>query len=294
MNLKINTNISGNNYQVHNSITFNGLSRKTIRNAGYVLMAASMLASYSCLNNKPKFDTIELTETKTNDKFDKDTDSIKKQENVKNIYHYFPKKDNIITNEPDWTEKIYPDGRIEIDSLGYKISVSPDGQRTVTKTEKDSIGNTIITTDFPDSTKTVKTYYLTQDPSEIFHIEKTYRSNGKLKESLIYKEHRADSTDTISPKIEQQYKMYNENEVLIYWNCDSLQSENNSNSVYDNNNRLIYDNIKNEKFYYKGTEKTPYKSISQIDDCKRITLYNDSGMVKKIYFEASDGTITEK
>ena len=293
MGLTINTNYSANYCQKYNHISFNGLSQKAMRNTGYTLLAATMFTLASCSNKQPQTDTVEITKTETKDTVNTAVDSTKKKSDV--IYHYFPKDDNIITEEPDWLEKIYPDGSREIDSLGYKIMVSPEGKRTITKTEIDQWGNIITSTDFPDSTKTVKTTYKTLNHNEVLQIEKTYRSNGKLEESRWLNEYPSDSTDISSPKItEQGYERFNEDEVLLYWESSRKNIEKNDSSIiYDDDNRIVFNERENEKYYYKGSHKTPYTSISEYKDCKRITLYNDSGYVEKVYFEAADGTITQ-
>ena len=286
MNLKINPYFT-NHYHNYNNATL----KKMLRNTGYALMATSLLSLTACSANKNKnnADTIEIT---TNN-----NDNLKNNNNkVKTYHHFFPKDDNIVTNEPDWSEKIYPDGSREIDSLGYKISITRDGKRTTVKTEKDAMGNFITTTEFSDGSKIIKTDYNTPNPDEKLIVKKTYWSDGKLKENEYYNEYHSDSTNINSKKIiEQSYKQYNENGVLLIWESSQIDPErNDSNNIYDRKGRLIYDDVKNEKYSYKGIDTIPYKSVSEYDDCKRITLYTDNGTVEKIYFKASDGTITEK
>ena len=162
--------------------------------------------------------------------------------------------------------------------------------------EKDAMGNFITTTEFSDGSKIIKTDYNTPNPDEKLIVKKTYWSDGKLKENEYYNEYHSDSTNINSKKIiEQSYKQYNENGVLLIWESSQIDPErNDSNNIYDRKGRLIYDDVKNEKYSYKGIDTIPYKSVSEYDDCKRITLYTDNGTVEKIYFKASDGTITEK
>ena len=297
MNLKININYTTNYSHKYNQPAFNGLSRKMLRNTGYALTAATILSFASCSNNNnnTKQDT-DSFQTEVKDSLNEKIDSTDNKPKVENIYHYFPKDNNIITDVPDWSEKIFPDGSREIDSLEYNIKISPEGKRTVTKTETDETGNTTITTEFPDSTKTVKIIYKTLKPKEILEVEKTYWSNGKLKENKLFNEYLSDSTNLSSPTIiKQRYERFNEDEVLLYWETNGTDVEvNDSNSIYDDDKRIIYNNIKNEKYYYKGTHKTPYTSVSEFENCKRTILYNDSGLVEKTIFEAADGTITEK
>lgn len=290
MNLKINPISTANYY--HNNIAFNSRSRKLLRNSCYALMAAAMLTTAAC-SNKNKTDN---SQSPASDSLFFDTDSFETQNRVQNIYHYFPTEDGSISSVPDWSEKIYPDGRREIDSLEYKISVDTNGEKTVVKTETDSLGNTVITTNYPDSTKTVQTIHILNSPNEKLESEKTYWSNGKLKENKIYYEHPSDSTDVNSPlSVTENYERYNEKGVLLFWeSANNTPDNNDSINTYDSKNRLIFNAAENENYQYKGDEKTPFRSVAEYNGCKRITLYNDSGDVKRIYFEASDGTITEK
>ena len=290
MNLKINS-ISSTNYY-HNNISFNRRSHNILRKGCYALMAAAMLTTAACTNKNKADNSVESA----NDSLISAADSFERENRVQNIYHYFPTEDGSISSTPDWSEKIYPDGRKEIDSLEYKISVGTDGEKTIAKTETDSLGNTIITTNYPDSTKTVQTIYKFSNPNEKLEQEKTYWSNGKLKENKVYYEHPSDSTNVNSPlAVTENYERYNENGVLLYWESVNNNLENNDSiNTYDNLNRIVFNVTKNENYQYKGDEKIPFRSVAEYNGCKRITLYTDSGDVKRIFFEASDGTITEK
>ena len=290
MNLKINP-IPSVSYH-HSNLSFGSRRQNLIRRGCYALLATAMLTTAAC-TNKNRADNPQISET---DSLTTVTDSFEIENRIHNIYHYFPTDDGSISNAPDWSEKIYPDGRKEIDSLEYKISVDVNGEKTIVKTETDSVGNTTVTTNYPDSSKTVLTIYKLNNPNEKLELEKTYWSNGKLKESKIYYEHPSDSTNINSPlTITENYERYNENEVLLYWeSVNNNPEENDSIDTYDNQNRIIFNVAKNENYQYKNDEKTPFRSVAEYNGCKRITLYTDSGDVKRIYFEASDGTITEK
>lgn len=289
MNLKINPISTANCYY---NISYKGCNQNLMRKGCYALMAAAMLTTAACTNKHKADNSVEAT----SDSLFLAADSFETQDRVQNIYHYFPTEDGSISSVPDWSEKIYPDGRKEIDSLEYKISVGTNGEKTVVKTETDSIGNTIITTNYPDSTKTVQTIYKFFNPYEKLESEKTYWSNGKLKENKIYYEHPSDSTNINSPvAVTESYERYNENEILLCWEYTNNNLKNNDSiNTYDNKNRIIFDAAKNENYQYKGDEKIPFRSVAEYNGCKRITLYTDSGDVKRVYFEASDGTITEK
>lgn len=293
MNLKISAYPSVRYFQKQNSIikkdnynpAFCGRKQKVLQNAGYAFLISSIFTLASCSNKNKQADNLDAN-TLTEQNYDNFPTR---------IYHYYP-KDDLTSENYDWSEVKYPDGRVEKDSMDYKISVTPQGKRTVTKTEKDSVGNTIITTDFPDGEKTVRINYLTINPNEKLQVEKTYWKNGKLKESKFLSEHLSDSTNINSPRIRvDSCKVYNENEVLLYWESNSINPEkNDSNNIYDENNRILYDNIKNETYLYNDKNNIPYQSVSECEDCKRITLYDENGHIERIFFEASDGTITDK
>lgn len=273
--------IKKNNYNT----AFCGRQQKVLQNAGYVFLISSIFALASCSNKNKQADNLDV-----NTLTEQALDTIPTR-----IYHYYP-KDDITSENYDWSEVKYPDGRVEKDSMDYKISITPQGKRTVTKTETDSVGNTITTTNFPDGKKTVRINYLTINPNEKLQVERTYWKNGKLKESKFLSEHLSDSTDINSPRIKKDScKVYNEDEVLLYWESNCINPEkNDSNNIYDENNRIIYDDINNEKYLYNDRHDIPYQSISECEGCIRITLYDKNGQIEKIFFEASDGTITEK
>ena len=277
-----------NNKSKNRNVNFNGAKHNILRNMSYAMVVSSLFAAYSCINR--------------NNNTNKETDNpglvIKEQNKndtqIRKSFHYFPKDDNNINSDQfDWSETFYPDGRIVKDSLGHLITITPDGERTVIKTEIDQSGNIKITTDYPDKTRVEKTEYKTK-PQEKLYVEKTFWSNGNIKECKYYNEY-LDSTSTYSKKeIEYSCERYNENGVLLYWDSDIKDPERNKIfNKYDRKGRLIYDDVKNENYKYKGQSRTPYKSISRHEDCERITLYNDSGSVQKIYFKAADGTITK-
>lgn len=279
-----------NTVQKHNNIAFCSSKQTVARNIGYALLASAMLTLSACTDKKQQPDK---TEDETEMAWEGSNTTVINA--PKTVYHYLPKDDIVANDNYDWLETVYPDGRVEKDSLGYQISVSPEGQRTVIKTETDSLGNTITITDYPDSTKTIKTDYQTKNINEILLTEQTFWANGNIKENKYYNEHPSDTADITSPTVaEQEITRFNENGILIYWETNCINPErNDSNNIYDNKGRIIYNDIKNEKYLYNGESETPFQSTSQYDDCLRITEYNSDGTIQKIYFKASDGTITE-
>ena len=213
---------------------------------------------------------------------------------VKRVYHYYP-SENVSAENYNWSELVYPDGRIEKDSMGYKIFVSPKGERMVIHTKQDEYGHTTITKEFPDGTKNVHIDYRTNMPNETLYVETNYWPNGNMKEHFYYNEYPANNKEQDGERIiEKSHYQYNENEVLIMWETTQIDSaRNESNNKYDKKGRLIYDDVKNEKYEYKLGAKHPYRAISELEGCKRIILLNSDGTVKKEFFKAEDGTITD-
>ena len=284
------------NYLLKNNITFRGLSK--YKNVGFALGTAALLSFSSCKQPSPN-DVVDISTTiENNDSINSTVHEYKyRDDRSEKHYHYFPKNSDteLSPKNYDWVETIYPDGRIEKDSLGYQISITPEGERTVVKTEKDDNGNTVITTTLPDGSKIIKTEYKPTVEGEILSVRNTYWPNGKIKEIMYFNEYPSDTANIKSKKIiEKECLHYNENEILVKWESTKIDSERNEkNNKYDRKKRLIYDDIKNEEYQYKGNSKTPFRSTSVYDDCKRITLYDKAGNIEKIYFKASDGTITE-
>lgn len=279
---------------------FQGYSLKAAKNMGYMLIAAGLLSLNSCNNTKTPIqnndDEIE------NKEYYNSASSVKSEEQgnsnqIQKSYHYFPKNDDVFTaDQYDWVETIYPDGSIIKDSLGYKIYISSDGKRTEVKTEQNEKGMDVITTTLPDGTKIIRQYMTPQNSKSLSYEEKTYYPNGKIKEKEIYNEYLSDSLGIRAEKtVENNHYFYNEKEILVKWKSNLIMSDSDSiYNKYDEKKRLVYDNAKKERYLYKGNNVTPYQSVSELDDCKRITLYTDSGTVNKVYFQASDGTVTEE
>ena len=296
--VKVQGNSGKNGKNIQNNTTFKSRPLKIMRNAGLSLVAATILSTVSsCSNFKQKVsdDTKEnQSNTEAVDTITTDRGMLQKDNNVQRHYHYFPRENSVDADNYDWSEEIYPDGRVEKDSFGYNISISPTGERTVIHTEIKEFGNT-VTKELPDGTKIVRNNYYTDVPKEILYVETEYWANGKMRERNYYDEHPVNEEEPDGEfVVEKSTYKYNDKEVLLAWETnqiDSMRSE--KYNKYDKKGRLIYDDVKNEKYEYKKGAKNPFRAISEYDGCKRITLYNDSGDVKKIFFEAIDGTITE-
>lgn len=288
-----------NNYKNYNTGLMFKRKIKSARTLGYALTAAmiSLSACNSCYKkNSPDNIIDSVAKTEKNDSSNLSVEESHLRDNrVQKHYHYFPSDNNITAENYSWTEVIYPDGRIEKDSFGHNIFISPDGNKTVIKTEKDEHGSTKITKTFPDGSKIIHNDYSKNGDST--YIEKAYWPNGNLKENKYYNEYMlSDSINNDSTKIvEECYEKYNENEVLIYWKSNVSDPDRNEKyNKYDRQKRIIYDDVKNEHYKYKGSSLIPYQSYSDYEGCKRITSYNTDGTVNKIYFIAADGTVTDK
>ena len=290
--------------EVNNNLSFQAVNTvKTAKKVFYPVVFGLLASVYSCTNTGKSNNTDELEETNTPteqiDSSHSSTDKLSitednKKNKVEKYYHYSPSEKEISSTNYSWVETVYPDGKIEKDSMGYMITISPEGDRTEVKTELDSVGIKTITTILADSDKIVRSEYPPTKEGEILFVENYFRKDGKIKEVHYYKEYPSDSTDINSQKtVEQEDAYYNEDEVITKWKTSVIDSaRNESNNIYDRRNRLIYDDVKNETFQYKGKSNTPYRSVSEYHDCKRITMYNKDGSIKEIYFKASDGTIT--
>lgn len=282
--------------QKSNGVPFKG-SFNTARAFGYTFIAAAMLSLASCNNNRNKTDKDVVTTVQTD--IDIQPAQVIQEPEAKiqsvKIYHYDPTDEPLTPENYSWSETQFPDGSVEKDSLGYQISITADGKRKSIHTETDETGNTTTTIIYPDSTKFVRTDYITYKPGEILFTETKYRSNGSMAERRYYNEYTVeDSTNVPQIKTEQSIHRFNDKDILIMWDSsitDSLRSA--DYNEYDKKGRIIYDDLKQERYEYKGESKTPYRSVSECDDCQRIKMYNPEGAVIKDFFKASDGTITE-
>lgn len=287
--MKVGFNTCVTNNSVYNA-SFRGLScKKVCKNIGIAAAAATLLTAASCSskNNTPSGSEIAAQK----DSALSVNTNLQNPQRVKKNYYYFPTEDGSITSEGyDWSELVFPNGKIIRDSLGYKIYIEPNGDRTVIHSTTDDMGHKITTTEHPNGTK-IRTDYNVPDSNEILYTEKNFRKNGTIIDNRYYNE----IQDTINntKTIEQSFEKYNENDVLLYWESNVRDSaRNESFNKYDSFGRLVYDDIKNEKFIYEGKKKTPKMSIARYENCKRYTLYNPDGSINKVYFKASDGTIT--
>ena len=285
------------NYCTNNKKTsFKGIPNgRILKTYGMVLTAAGMLTLTSCNNKKQDVQSEDLKETVEKKNISSSSDYIEENK-VKTYYHYYPRSNNMISSgDYDWSETVYPDGSIERDSAGYKITIAPDGERTVTKTKRNNKENTTTTTtEYNDGTKVIYIDSETIRPKE--YVKDSITAENDLSDKIDTKTAVKDSTVTDSIKTQKQiYKYYNDKNILLYWHIEVTTSEqNDSTNVYDNQGRLILDCTKNEKFEYKNKRKTPYQSVIEIEGCKRYTIYKKDGSIKSIYFKASDGTVTKQ
>ena len=294
MQISFNT-FNTNNYRQKSTTFKSSAGLKNLRNISLALTSSLMLLS--CGHKTDKTITNDVVEISSKSEINDSVYAIEKEvesngKNVKKCY-YYPTEKAVNAEDYNWSETIFPDGKVEKDSMGYKITITPDGKRTSIKAETDEFGHTTTTTEMPDGTKVIKTDYKLQNPNEILYTIKTLRPNGSLKNSKYYNKYPADSTAANLKIVEESFEEYNENNILLRWFStvkDEARCE--DNNEYDSQKRLIYDDVKNETYMYQGTSTIPYQSVSEYEDCKRITEYNQDGSVNKIYFKASDGTTT--
>ncbi len=274
-------------------ITSNLRTNKAGKLAKYagLAFAASTLLMTAC-GNKNNKDVQPMNNVEKSDSIAK-TNGLAK--NNSSVCYYYSGSEGEAVNLQNyaWVDRIASDGSIERDSAGYKIYITPDGKRKAIHSKADEFGNTTTTTELYDGTKIVRTDYNLHSPNEILYTEKVYIKDSILIDSKYYNEMASDSLPQ-KVVVEKSHEKYNDKGVLLSWESTVSDPERNEiNNKYDAHKRLVYDDVKNEHYKYKGSSKTPYSSYSIYDDCKRITLYNDDGTVKRVYFKASDGTITE-
>jgi hypothetical protein len=275
--------VNYNQYNYTNNINFKS-SKSAAKLCSLGIGALMMLSAISCSNRS---DVKNPEPAKKDSLVNVDTDAIQ------NYYHYEATDGLVTADNYSWMETFYPDGSIKRDSMGYDIFISPKGERTVKYTRRDDTGNTTFTVEFPDGSKKEKTDY--KIPNETLYDESVYWPNGKIKQRYQYNKYKTDSLNSASgERVDTALYKYNENGILLEW-VDKLRKPelSDSNNVYDRFGRLQYDCIENEKFFYKGKNKYPYKSIAECENCKRYKIYNNDSTVKKTYFKAADGTITK-
>jgi len=285
MQIRVNNFSVNSNYH---SNSFTGKRKnKTMRNAGLAL-AATTLLTLSCTNNKQNNIDNENQNIEMQDTF------VKNNNNSSKSYYYNPSDDDIVNlDNYAWSETTHSDGSIERDSAGYNIHIAPNGARTVTYTETDDLGNTTTTTEFPDGSRYVRTDFNMDNPKEDLYTEKKYSKDSVLIENKYFNKILSDSVPN-GYIVEKSHEIYNDDGILLKWRSNISDPERSEkNNKYDKLGRLIYDDIKDEKYVYKNNSDIPSYSFSIYNGCRRITEYDENGLVKKVYFKASDGTITE-
>lgn len=275
-----------------NAITAGNYSFKgnnTLRNTGFALAATTLLTG-AC-DTKPQKDTnpinTELCDT-TNNKINSDNIGSSK------IYYYYPTENGRLDlNKYDWSETRYNDGRIIRDSAGYNILITPNDEKTITYSQEDEFGNKTTTIKYPNGKTFVRTDYKLKNPAEILYTEHTYNKDNVIVESKYYNKMPSDSIPG-DFTIEQSNEIRNDEGILLRWESNVRDPERNkSYNKYDKLGRLIYDDEKDEHYVYKNSDQFPKYSYSIYDGCKRITEYDENAAIKKVYFKASDGTISE-
>ncbi len=287
-----------NNIKIKNknnpNISFTGsINRKVAHYTGYTLAAALMAMTLSCSSQKSKnvsdkTDTINII-SKSNDTSDKIT-NYEENNNSVVLYHYDPSDNEINGDNYAWKETIYPNGSIEKDSSEYKIHISPNGERTETKTETKDNGEKIITTTFPNGEIEIRTEDATNYTDTLFYANGNIKQIHNKKVEIQKGETPSDNKVLIK---EQVLKGYDKNGILLYWESfnDSINMDDyKENFKYDAQNRLIDDSF--AKYEYKGNSQIPFRITEELEGCKFITEFDDDGQDTNKYFKASNGVIT--
>lgn len=276
-----------------NTNTFNRVfSAKNIKTAaktmGLALAATTMLTTASC-NKKSEPNTTDSAYIESG-KFLLDEYC---KTSSRRVLHYGNKVGRIVDlDDYDWAETIYPDGSSVRDSAGLKIYITPNGERTVEEVVTDRFNNKITTKNLPDGKKLVRKDFYLKDTQEVLYTEKMYNTKDILISDKYYNKILSDKSKN-KFKEEEMLEIFNDNGILLKWITNKDITKSDTVSRYDELGRIIYDFEKNEYYSYKKNNTQPYKSYQMYKGCTRITEYNDKDTIPKIYFVASDGTITE-
>ena len=274
--------------------SFHGLKNDMYKYTGLGLAALAMFATISC--NGRKTDAIYTKEDTVENKVEINiNDNIQTEQNLpdkapRTIYHYNPSDDVVHAEDYSWREVIYPDGKVKRDSMGYDITIDSNGGRTIEYKMTDNRGNFITIKEFPDGTKVALTdYYI---PNESLSVKTTYWANGNIRLREYFNKYPA--ADSLTHAVDTAKYEYNQEGILLRW-IDGIKDpeRSDSNNVYDRYGRLEYDDVANERYFYKGKNKTPYQATSEYDGCIRYKIFNPDSTLNRVYFKATDGTITD-
>lgn len=277
-----------------NNTTFQGIgTNKVMRYLSYSASSLAMLAALSCLGSKTKSQGKDNADSvNINTEISSRTNNAEKNENdsIETKYYYTAIDGEITGENYSWVEKTYPDGKIEKDSMGYKIIETPAGERTISTVRRNEKGESIITTNFPDGSREIRI------EDGINYKDTIFWANGNIKQ-IKNKEVLIDQGQLESPCDDEElvvnltYKAYDENGVLLYWNVvDSNETLDENDYKYDKKDRLIDNGF--TKYEYKGDSNIPFRTTDELEGCKYITEMNEEGIETKRYFKASNGVIT--
>ena len=274
------------------NVNFQGSTntKKIIHYAGYLACAGIIASLLSCSNKKTnnalleKNDSIEISI----DSSGLNTYQTEKSDGTEIRYHYLPNDNEVNGDNYAWKETIKPDGRVEIDSMDYKIIKTPSGERIISKVENNNNGTTVIKTTYPDGSTGVRV------ENGKNYTDTVYWSNGNVKmirNKEVAVERGKYPSDDKERIINQTYKVYDENGILLYWEVvDSSQQMDENNFKYDDLGRIIYDGYM--KYEYEGDSEIPILITDELEGCKYIVEYEADGAIKNQYFKASNGVIT--
>ena len=289
-----NTNVNKRpKYNNHNSnVSFRGSeTTKMVRSIALTVAGMAFLSAISCIGSRVKKQVDNEDGVQVNTEMaDISTNNVEQtNSNEVSVHYYYTYSDNEVTGENySWLEKTYPDGTVEKDSMGYKIIETPNGERTVSVTDKDQNGEIVIKTKYPDGSTGVRI------ENGINYKDTVFWANGNVKSVKIKNvtiEHGKYPSDDKEMIKNQTYKVYDENGVLLYWELiDSSQKLDENNFKYDSLNRIVDNGF--TKYEYEGDSEIPFKVTEDLEGCKYITEYDSDGVITNQYFQAENGIIT--
>lgn len=279
-------------YNNSKNITFQGNENKVMRYLSYSAASLAMVAALSCLGSKAQKHANDTDSTNTNTELTDSSNAIENSEDnsIETHYHYTVQDGEITGNDYSWIEKTYPDGKVEKDSMGYKIIETPDGERTVSTVEQNVNGENVIRTTYPDGSKGIRI------ENGVNYKDTIFWANGNIKQvknkEVVIEEGQSKSPYDVEELIlNQTYKVYDENGTLLYWEVvDNNEKLDENNFKYDKQGRLIDNGY--TKFEYKDDSKTPFRITDELEGCKYITEMDEDGFETNKYFKASNGVVT--
>lgn len=275
-----------------NNPTFKGAGNKVMRYLSYSAASLTMMAALSCLGSKANNQANDTDSSEINTELpDSSISGIDGDNNgVQTQYHYTVKDGEITGDDYSWIEKTYPDGKVEKDSMGYKIIETPDGERTMSVVQKNEKGESVIKTSYSDGSRGIRI------ENGVNYKDTIFWANGNIKQiknkEVVIEHGKSKSPyDENERIVNQTYKAYDENGILLFWELiDNNEKIDENNFKYDKHGRLIDNGF--TKYEYEGDSETPFRITDELEGCKYITEMDEDGVEIDRYFKASNGVIT--